>query len=170
MLRNAVIALLSLLCLSACFSTTRSLSWKSGTVAIGQVKSLMIQPVVNATGGALNEEVLRALTRFLREQLKATHLLLTASDAEGSDSLTVQSAVLEYKFQFFSGPPPPSGQTSGLCIVRTHLRKMPENILVAEILTFNKVDVGQGLLEHKTPDPLLRETAAAIVREMIGLL
>jgi len=170
MLRTAVIVFLSLLCFAGCSSTTKSLTWKSNNIAISNFKSFAIQPVSNATGGVLSEEVLSSLTLLLRDRFNAENLQLADSRTSVSDSLAVQSEILEYKFQYFTGPPPPSGTTSGLCIVRTQLLQKPANIPMAEIITFNKMDVGQGMLELKEPGELLRKSAATIAKEVAGLM
>ncbi|MCW8858232.1 MAG: hypothetical protein OQK97_00820 [Deltaproteobacteria bacterium] len=170
MLRTAIIAFLSILCLSGCSSTTKSLTWTSSNVVISDFKAFDIQPVSNATGGTISEEVLSSLTQLLRYRFKVENLQLTDSRPTGIDSLTVQSEVLEYKFQYFTGPPPSSGNKSGLCIVRTRLLQKPANSPVAEIITFYKVDVGQGMLEPKTPEYLLKEVATTIAQEVAKMM
>ena len=80
--------------------------------------------------------------------------------------LIVQSEILKYKFQFWTGPPPPSGNTIGLCILRTRLIQQTTGHVVGEIITTNQVNVGRGMLEAKSPDSLLQESAAQIASEV----
>ena len=83
--------------------------------------------------------------------------------------LVVQSEILNYKFQFFTGPPPPSRDIIGLCILRTRLLDKKTGFIVGEIITTNKIDVGRGMLEPKSPDSLLQESAAQIAREVVKM-
>jgi len=101
----------------------------------------------------------------LEEEFEAKNLQLTDSWHTESHVLIVQSEVLQYKFQFFTGPPPPSGDIVGLCVIRTQLLHQSSNQIVAEIITVNQIDVGRGMLEPKGPESLLQEFAVPIAFE-----
>ncbi len=112
------------------------------------------------------QDILIFLTDSLKQQFVARNLQLVDGQQIGNEVLIVQSEILKYKFQFFTGPPPPSGNTIGLCILRTRLIQKTTGRIVGEIITTNQVNVGRGMLEAKTPDSLLQESAAQIAREV----
>jgi len=169
-LRAGLIALVFMLCLSGCSTTKKSTVWKSDDIDFSDFKAFDIQPVSNATGHFLSPEILSSLKANLKKEFEVKNLSLSKSRHAESDLLTVQSEILKYKFQFFKGPPPPSGDIVGLCIVRTQLLKMPSNHIVAEIITVNQIDVGRGMLEPKKPESLLQDVAATIVREIAKMM
>ncbi len=166
MLRVTFIALFISLCLLGCSSTTNPLAWKSNNVDFSEFQNFDIQLVANATGHAVMQDILTFLTGSLKQQFLARDLQLVDGRQTENQVLVVQSEMLKYKFQFFTGPPPPSRDIIGLCILRTRLIQKTTGLIVGEIITTNRVDVGRGMLEPKTPDSLLRESAAQIAREV----
>ena len=166
MTRVALIVLLFSACLFGCSSTTRPVVWKSGDVVFSDFQYFDIQPVGNATGHTVMQDIPTFLTDSLKQQFVARNLQLVDGQRIGNEVLIVQSEILKYKFQFWTGPPPPSGNTIGLCILRTRLIQKTTGHLVGEIITTNQVNVGRGMLEAKSPDSLLQESAAQIAREV----
>jgi hypothetical protein len=169
-LRAGLIAIFFILCLSGCSTTKKSTAWKSDDVAFSDFKAFDIQPVSNATGHFLSPEILSSLSANLKEEFEIKKLPLSDSRYTEIEILAVQSEILKYKFQFFKGPPPPSGDIVGLCIVRTRLLQMPSSHIVAEVITVNQIDVGRGVLEPKNPESLLQDAAATIAREVAKML
>jgi len=177
MLRASIVLLLFLSCLSGCTSTSESITWKSRHVDLNDFNHFEIQPVANATGRAVSEDILSLLTAFLREQFAANDLQLPDSRQAGNKSLLVQTEILEYKvkiypkpYQLHYGPPPPSGGDIGLCIVRTRLVETSSNQVVAEVITVNKMAIGKGLLEPQSPDDILERSATAIAKEIARMM
>ena len=171
MMRLVIIACMATFCLAGCTSTKRSLAWKSASASFGENPSFEIMPVVNSTGVTLNEEILTDITRRLKNRFTAENLKVTgAVSTEKRESVSVRSEILQYRFQYFTGPPPAAGNTSGLCIMRTRLLAKIDGALLAEVTTFNKLDVGQGMLEAKDPETLLEKCAKSIAKEVAGLL
>lgn len=170
MMRLVIIAFMATFCLAGCTSTTRSLAWQSENADFGDNPSFEILPVVNSTGVTLDEDILAFMTRRIRDRFEAENLKLAGPAAGDGDIVSVRSEMLQYRFQYFAGPPPPKGDTSGLCIMRTRLFKKTDSTLLAEVTTFNKLDVGQGMLEPKDPESLLEKCARSIVKEVAGLL
>ena len=164
--RLTLIALFFSLCLSGCSSTTKPVVWKSNNIIFSDFQYFDVQPVANATGHTLMQDIPVFLTDSLKQKFIARNLQLVDGQQTGSDVLVVQSEILKYKFQFFTGPPPPSRNIIGLCILRTRLIEKTTGQIVGEIITTNKVDVGRGMLEAKSPDSLLQESAAQIAREV----
>jgi hypothetical protein len=169
-LRTGIIAFSLIFFLFGCTSPTKSTAWKSDDVVFSDFKSFDVQPVANATGHFLSPEILSSLRANIMEEFEVKNIPLSNSRHAGSDVLAVQSEVLKYKFQFWTGPPPPSGDILGLCIVRTRLMQMPSSHIVAEVITVNQIDVGRGLLEPNKPESLLQESAATIAKEIAKML
>ena len=164
--RGTLIILLFSLCLVGCFSTTKPVAWKSGDVVFADFHYFDIQPVANATGHTVMQNIPILLTDSLKQEFMARNLQLVDGQQTGNEILVVQSEILNYKFQFFTGPPPPSRNIIGLCSLRTRLIQKSTGHIIGEIITTNQVDVGRGMLEAKTPDSLLQESAAQIAREV----
>jgi len=169
MSRVVLIALFFSLCLLGCSSTTNPLAWKSDDVDFSEFQYFDIQPVSNATGHAVMQDILTFLTDGLKQQFLARNLQLVDDRQTENQVLVVQSEMLKYKFQFFTGPPPPSRDIIGLCILRTHLIQKTTGLIVGKIITSNRVDVGRGMLEPKNPDSLLRESTNQIAREVVRM-
>ena len=166
MTRVALVALFFSLCLLGCISTTKPVVWKSADIDFSDFQYFDVQPVANATGHTVMQDIPVFLTDSLKQQFMARGLQLVEDQQIESNVLVVQSEILNYKFQFFTGPPPPSRNIIGLCILRTRLIQNATSQIVGEIITTNQVDVGRGMLEAKNPDSLLRESAAQIAREV----
>lgn len=163
---RVALIVLFFLCHFGCSSTTRPVVWKSSDIVFSDFQYFDIQPVANATGHAVMQDIPDFLTDSLKQQFMARGLQLIDHRQAENAALIVQSEILKYKFQFWTGPPPPSGNTIGLCILRTRLMQQTTGLIVGEIITTNQVDVGRGMLEPKTPDSLLQESAAQIAREV----
>ena len=169
MSRVTLIALLFSLCLLGCSSTTRPLAWKSSNVDFSEFQHFEIQPVANATGHTVMQDIPTFLTDSLKQQFMARNLQLVDGQQAGNEVLIVRSEILKYKFQYFTGPPPPSRNIIGLCILRTRLIQKTTGQIVGEIITTNQIDVGRGMLEPKTPDSLLQESAAQTASEVANM-
>ena len=165
----ALIILFFSLCLFGCSSTTKPVVWKSSDIAFSDFQYFDIQPVANATGHTVMQNIPIFLTDSLKQQFVARDLQLIDHRQAENEVLIVQSEILKYKFQFWTGPPPPSGNTIGLCILRTRLIQKTTGHLVGEIITTNQVNVGRGMLEAKSPDSLLQGSAAQIAREVVKM-
>jgi hypothetical protein len=166
MSRATLIVLLFSICLFGCFSTTKPVVWTSNDIVFADVQYFDVQPVANATGHTVMQDIPIFLTNSLKQQFLARNLQLVDGQQIGNAVLIVQSEILKYKFQYFTGPPPPSRNIIGLCILRTRLIQERTGHVVGEIITTNQVDVGRGMLEAKSPDSLLQESAAQIAREV----
>ena len=166
MTRVVLIVLFFSLCLFGCSSTTKPVVWKSGDIIFSDFQYFDVQPVANATGHTVMQNIPIFLTDSLKQQFVARNLQLVDGQQIGNEVLIVQSEILKYKFQFWTGPPPPSGDIIGLCILRTHLIQKTTGLIIGEIITTNQVNVGRGMLEAKSPDSLLRESAAQIASEV----
>lgn len=153
------------LCLFGCSPSTGPVVWQSDQVVFADFQFFAIPPVINSTGHHVMQDTLTLLHDSLKQQFKARNLQIIDGRQTGNDVLIVQTEILTYKFQYFTGPPPPSRNIIGLCILRTRLVETTGKI-VGEIITTDKVDVGRGMLEHKTPDSLLRRAAAQIATEV----
>ena len=164
--RVTLIILLFTLCLLGCSSTTKPVVWTSSDIVFADFQFFDIQPVINATGHKVMQDTLTFLHDSLKKQFMARNLQIIDGRQTGDDVLVVQTEILNYKFQFFTGPPPPSRNIIGRCILRTQLIDKTTDQIVGEIITTNQVDVGRGMLEHKTPDSLLRRSAAQIATEL----
>ena len=164
--RASFITLLFCLCLFGCSSSPGPVVWKSDHVIFSDFQFFHIQPVINATGHNVMQDTLTFLHDSLKQQFMARNLQIIDGRQTGNVVLVVQTEILKYKFQFFSGPPPPSRNIIGRCILRTQLIDKTTDQIVGEIITTNQVDVGRGMLEHKTPDSLLRRSAAQIATEL----
>jgi len=166
MSRATLIVLLFSICLFGCSSTTKPVVWTSNDIAFTDFQYFDIQPVANATGHTVMQDIPAFLTDSLKQQFMARDLQLIDHRQAENEVLIVQSEILKYKFQFWTGPPPPAGNTIGLCILRTRLIQQTTGQVVGEIITTNQVNVGRGMLEAKSPDSLLQESAAQIAREV----
>jgi len=166
MTRTTFIALCFSLCLLGCSNTTRPVVWKSNNVDFSRFRHFDIQPVANATGHAVMQDILIFLTDSLEQQFLARNLQLVDDRQTKNETLIVQSEILKYKFQFWTGPPPPSGDIIGLCILRTRLLQKTTGLIVGEIITTNRVDVGRGALEPNSQDSFLLESAGQIATEV----
>jgi len=161
--RVSLITVFFCLCLYGCSHTNKPVAWKSDKV---DFQLFDIQPVINATGHNVMQDTLTFLHDSIKQQFKARNLQIIDGRQNGNDVVVVQTEILTYKFQNFTGPPPPSRNIIGLCILRTRLIDKATVQIVGEIITTEKVDVGRGMLEHKTPDSLLRKSAAQIATEL----
>ena len=166
MQRASLITFLFCLCLFGCSSSTGPVVWQSDHVIFSDFQFFHIQPVINATGHNVMQDTLTFLHDSLKQQFMARNLQIIDGRQTGTDVLVVQTEILKYKFQFFTGPPPPSRNIIGRCILRTQLIDKTTGQIVGEIITTNQVDVGRGMLEHKTPDSLLRRSATQIATEL----
>lgn len=169
-MRRLIIAFLLICCSSGCTSASKPLVWKSKKFTADSYTIYEIQQVSNATGTFIKREVLSFLTESLKDQFTSKNLQLLDSQQSINEVLIVRSEILKYKFQFFTGPPPPSGDTTGLCILRTRLFQKSSDEIVAEIVTVKKVDVGQGILEPDDYEDILRESAAAVALEVAKMM
>jgi hypothetical protein len=169
-LRTVPLTLLLAVYLAGCAPTTRPVVWKAEDLVLGVETVFDVRPVANSTGHVVSPAVMSLLTEHLRQQFVKYDLPLADAPQPDGDVLSVQTEILAYKFQFFTGPPPPSGHTTGLCILRTRLLEKSSDRLVAEIVTVNRVNVGQGLLEPVNPDRFLRESSAKVAREVAGMM
>lgn len=177
-LRTGVITLLFTFCLLGCTSTTKPLVWKVKDVAITDFKAFEIQPVINATGKNIRNargknielEILSSLTAYLKEQFEVKNLQLIDSPQTESEVLTVQSEILVYEVKSFAGPALPAKYRVDLCILRTRLLQKSSSNVVAEIVTVNQADVGQGLFEPKSSEHVLQESAAAVAKEVAKMM
>jgi len=176
--RTGVIALLFTFCLLGCSSTTKPLVWKAKDVALTEFKAFEIEPVINATGKNIQNargkniepEILFFLTAYLKEQFEVKNLQLIDSPQTKSEVLTVQSEILVYEVKSFAGPVLPAKYRVDLCILRTRLFQKSSSNVVAEIVTVNQVDVGQGLFEPKSSEYVLKESAAAVAKEVAKMM
>lgn len=166
----SVVLLVLFIGLSACSRPTKPLAWKSSEFIFNSRMTFAIQPVANATGHFINEDILTLLTAKLRHAFRDNDLKSIESEQTTPEILIVKSEVLKYTFQYYTGPPPASGQTQGLCIIRTQLLEAAAGQVVAEIMSINKRDVGQGILEPKDPESILQEAATTIAREIVKLM
>ena len=164
--RVTLIILLFTLCLLGCSSTTKPVVWTSSDIVFADFQFFDIQPVINATGHKVMQDTLTFLHDSLKKQFMARNLQIIDGRQTGDDVLVVQTEILNYKFQFFTGPPPPSRNIIGRCILRTRLIEKTTGQIVGEIITTNQVDVGRGMLESKSPDSLLRGSAAQVATEL----
>ena len=164
--RASLITLLFCLCLFGCSPSPGPVAWKSDQVVFSDFQFFDIQPVINATGHHVMQDTLTFLHRSLRQQFVARNLQIIDGRQTGDDVLFVQTELLNNKFQYFTGPPPPSGNIIGRCILRTRLIQETTGVVVGEIITTNQVDVGRGLLEAKSPDSLLQGSAAQVAKEV----
>ena len=167
--RASLITLLFCLCLFGCSSSTGPVVWTSNDIVFADFQYFDIQPVANATGHTIMQNIPIFLTNSLKQQFMARNLQITNGQQTGSNILVVQSEILSYKFQFFTGPPPPSRNIIGLCILRTRLIQEKTGHIVGEIITTNQVDVGRGMLEAKSSDSLLQGSAAQVAREVVEM-
>ena len=164
--RVILIILLCSLCLYGCSHNNKPVAWKANKFVFSDVQYFDIQPVINATGHHVMQDTLTFLHDSLGQQFMARNLLPVEGRQTGNDVLVVQTELLSYKFQYFTGPPPPSGNIIGRCILRARLIQETTGAVVGEIITTESVDVGRGMLEQKTPDSLLRRSAAQIATEV----
>ena len=165
-----VIVLLFIYCLLGCAPTTKPLVWKAKDLVISDFSAFKIQPVLNATGKNIEQEILFFLTAHLKEQFGVHNLKLNGSRPTKSEILTVQSEVLLYEVKSFMSPAPPLKNMIGRCILRTRLFQESSADIAAEIITINQVDVGQGLFAPKEPERVLQESAAAVAREIANMM
>ena len=164
--RVILVILLCSLCLYGCSHNNKPVVWKSDHVVFADFQFFAIQPVINATGHHLMQDTLTFLHDSLVQEFMDRNLQPVHGRPTGNDVLVVQTEILNYKFQYFTGPPPPSGNIIGQCILRTRLIQETTGVVIGEIITTNRVDVGRGMLEHKTPDSLLLRSAAQIATEV----
>lgn len=164
--RVSLFTVLFCLCLFGCSSSPGPVAWKNDKFVFSDFQIFHIQPVINATGHHVMQDTLTFLHRSLRQQFMAKNLQIIDGRQTGNDVMVVQTELLNYKFQYFTGPPPPSGNIIGRCILRTRLIQETTGVVVGEIITTNQVDVGRGLLEAKSPDSLLQGSAAQVAREV----
>jgi hypothetical protein len=169
-LRSGFIAFLFTLCLLGCSPTTKPLVWKAKDIAISDFQAFEIRPVINATDKHIKQEILSFLTASLKKQFEVKNLQLIDSPETISEVLTVQSEILVYEVTLFMSPAPPSKYMIALCILRTRLLQKSSSNVVAEIVTVNKIDVGQGLFEPKNPEYVLQESAAAVAKEVARMM
>jgi len=59
---------------------------------------------------------------------------------------------------------------TAVCILRTRLFQKSSGAPVAEIVTVNEIDVGQGLFEPKSPEYVLKKSAAAAAKEVARMM
>ena len=166
MTRVILVILLCALCVYGCSHMNKPVVWKADHVVFADFHFFAIQPVSNATGHHVMQDTLTFLHGSLEQQFVARNLQPPDSRQTGNDVLVVQTEILNYKFQYFTGPPPPSGNIIGQCLLRTRLIQETTGVVIGEIITTNRVDVGRGMLEHKTPDSLLLRSAAQIATEV----
>lgn len=169
-LRSGVFTLLFTFFLLGCSSTTKPLVWKAEDVAISDFKAFEIQPVLNATDKYIDQEILSILTEYLKEQFEVKNLQLIDPTQTKSEVLTVQSEILVYEVKLFMSPAPPLKNMMALCILRTRLVQKSSSNVVAEIVTVNKINVGQGLFEPKSPEYVLKKSAAAVAKEVAKMM
>ena len=167
--RVSLFTLFFCLCLFGCSPSPGPVAWKNDKFVFSDFQYFDIQPVINATGHHVMQDPMAFLHGSLRQQFMARNLQIIDGRQTGDDVLVVQTELLNYKFQYFTGPPPPSGNIIGRCILRTRLIQETTGVVVGEIITTNSVDVGRGMLEQKTPDSLLRRSAEQIATEVVKM-
>ena len=168
--RKGVIALLVVCFLLGCTSTTKPLVWKAKDFTFSNSMAFEILPVLNATGRNIEPEALYFLTVHLNEQFRVNNLQPNDLPHTKSEVLTVQSEILVFKINLFASPAPPQKNMTAVCILRTRLFQKSSVDPVAEIVTVNEIDVGQGLFEPKSPEYVLKKSAAAAAKEVARMM
>jgi hypothetical protein len=180
-LRTGIIVSLFAFLLLGCSSTTKPLVWKAKGVVISNFKGFEIQPVFNATGIDIDEEIMSFLTASLKERFNSENLQLTDPLQKADEVLIVKGEILVYKVKMYVSPPPPVRNTlwvstgpplkkmNSLCVLRTRLLQKSSNHVVAEIVTVTEVAVGRGLLTPKDPTHILKESAAAVAQTVANM-
>ena len=169
-LRTFVTTLILTLCLFGCSPTTRPLVWKAKGVDINNFSAFEIQQAINPTGKRIEQEILSLLTAYLIDEFEVKNLQLIDYPQTKSNVLTVRTEILVYEVKLFMSPAPPLKDKIAQCILRTRLYQKSSNIVVAEIVTVNQIDVGQGLFEPKNSEDVLKESAAAVAAEVAKII
>ena len=169
-LRSGIFTLLFTFFLLGCSSTTKPLVWKAEDVALSDFTVFEIQPVLNATDKYIDQGILSILTVYLKEQFEVKNLHLIDPTLTKSKVLGVQSEILVYEVKLFMSPAPPAKNMTALCVLRTRLFQQSSGNVVAEIITVNKSNVGQGLFEPKSPEYVLKKSAAAVAKEVAKMM
>jgi hypothetical protein len=169
LVRIEIVIFLFMFCLAGCSSTTRTLVWKSEDITFPEHKTFDILPVLNATGRVI-DEIPAFLAVYLVEEFEAKTLRVADSHLTGSEVLTVQSEILVYDVKLYKSPAPPLKNMVAVCILRTRLFQNSSENLIAEIITVNQINVGQGFFEAKNPENVVREAAVTVAEEIAKLM
>ena len=83
--RLTLIALFFSLCLFGCSSTTKPVVWKSNDIIFSDFQYFDVQPVANATGHTLMQDIPGFLTDSLKQTFIARNLQVVDGQQTGSD-------------------------------------------------------------------------------------
>ena len=171
-LRIGFISLLFTLCLFGC-STKKPQVWVDQDVSLGTFKAFEIQPVFNASDRPVKQDIMAFLTFYLKEQFKVQNLPLSDNRQTKSGILMVQSDMLVYEPSRSSGNLNIAMGGTGAtrlarCILRTELIDKSTNKVVAKILTIK--EVGVGTMGYETHEWILKESAAAVAKEVAQMM
>lgn len=167
--RTGILLIILIHCLSGCSSIRKSYVWTADPQTISESTEFEIRQTADLSGMVVSQKLLTYLTDSLREEFTSRHLRIAGSANADGQVLIVQTEILVYKFQAFTGPPPPSRNIVGLCILLTRLVRKDANRPSVEIRTINQIDVGRGLLEPKNPEELLQKVAVFVAENVSDL-
>ena len=142
-------------------------------VSLDNFKAFQIQPVFNASDKPVKQDIMAFLTFYLKEQFKVQNLPLTDTQQTKSKILMVQSNILVYEPARSSGNLNIAMGGTGTtrlvrCILRTDLIDKSTNKVVAKILTIK--EVGVGTMGYETHEWILKESAAAVAKEVAQMM
>ena len=170
MLRTVVFALVLTLCLVACSTQPSPMVWLSKDFTMTNYTSFEIQPAENLTESFLQPEILHFLTVALKEEFAMKDLQLYDSQHDDNKALTVKSEIWAYKINTTPSSRRLNKTVYALCILRIHLFDKESDNFLAEIFTVNQIIFGYGLLEPKTPEEVLKKSAATVAKELAKMM
>lgn len=174
--------LLALFALCGCSTKIKPVVWVDQETTFADYKSLVVRPVMNATGQFVEQQILDVLTDQATNRLEAKGLSIVDPSEAESDTLFVQNELQVYEAKNPVGmirSVGPEGWGVARCTLRARLFDRARNRAVADIVAVQTMATGgvrtvpfggASYVNPMTEREILKEVAIAVAEEIARLM